>query len=84
MKDPTCYREADVTYYVGPFTSEEQIFVDCYKLRAMRYGWRHNPTGRTGHHTVYVFPEDVKRFPRLVAHWNRTKEWTYSPGVEKI
>ena len=78
MKTPREYREANVTYLVPPFTNTEDIFVRRYGLLPVVYKWKNVPTGRTGTHTVYLFPEDVKRFPNLLAHWNRTAEWKYT------
>lgn len=37
---------------------------------------------RTGFHVVYVFPEDVKNFQKLIDHWNGYSpfggDWQYS------
>ena len=78
MKEPKSYREEGITYFVGPFLYDEQIYVDCYKLRAVTYNWYNKPTGKMGVHTIFLFPEDVKKLPQLIAHWNRTEEWVYS------
>lgn len=72
------YREAGITYWVPPFTEAEEIYLGSYRCLPVVYRWTHKPTGRTGTHTVYMFPEDVKHFPTLLAHWNRTEEWEYT------
>lgn len=68
------FHEAGITYFVPPFHGKEVISA-CLPVV---YHWKHVPTGKTGTHTVYLFPGDVKRFPKLLAYWNRTKEWEYS------
>ena len=78
MQTPTGYREAGVTYYVPPFRREEQIYVECYKMVPVRYKWNYVPTGKEGTHVVYLFKEDVKRFPCLIEYWNRTADWKYT------
>jgi hypothetical protein len=78
METPKAYREVGITYFVPPFTYQEEIYVGCYRLLPVVYRWKHAPTGREGTHTVYLFPEDVKRFPLLLAHWNRCEEWEYT------
>jgi hypothetical protein len=78
MQDPRAYREAGVTYFVPPFTEGENLYVNCYKLVPITYQWKNKPTGRMGTHIVFLFPEDVKRFPSLLQQWNRTQEWEYS------
>jgi len=78
METPKAYREAGVTYFVPPFTDQEQVYVDGHKLVPVASKWKHVPTGDEGVHIVYLFPEDVKRFPLLLDHWNRTEQWRYS------
>lgn len=76
MMEPKAFREAEITYFVPPFSSEEQIYIDCYKLERVTYQWKHLPSGKTGQHSVCLF--DKNDIHRLIGHWNRTKDWEYS------
>lgn len=70
------YREVGITYCVPPFLKKEEKAVRG--MVPIVYYWHYRPTGRRGTHIVFIFPEDEKRFPSLLAHWNRTENWHYS------
>ena len=78
MQEPRMCREAGITYCSPSFLEEEKLWVSIY-MRPVTYKWKHITSGGTGFHVVYVFTEDVKRFPLLLAHWNRAEDWEYSP-----
>lgn len=82
--EPIMYHEVGITYCVPPFTKAEEIYIGSFGMVPVSYRWTHKPTGKTGLHIVHVFSESVKRFPILIAHWNRTEEWEYTLPNAKV
>jgi hypothetical protein len=78
MNEPKMFREVGITYCVPPFSYLEEIAV--HSMLPVVYRWTNKRTGRTSTHTVRLFPEDVSRFPDLLAHWNKIlpSEWEYT------